>query len=61
MLNYIANGFVGFVSNFVTSIITIFTGLIFAIYMLCQKEELINGCKKVIRAYLPILELILMQ
>ena len=53
VLNYIANGFVGFVSNFVTSIITIFTGLIFAIYMLCQKEELINGCKKVIRAYLP--------
>lgn len=53
VLNYIANGFVGFVGNFVTSIITIFTGLIFAIYMLCQKEELINGCKKVIRAYLP--------
>ncbi len=53
VLNYIANGFVGFVTNFVTSIITIFTGLIFAIYMLSQKEELIEGCKKIIRAYLP--------
>lgn len=53
VLNYIANGFVGFVTNFVTSIITIFTGLIFAIYMLSQKEDLISGCKKVIRAYLP--------
>lgn len=53
ILNYIANGFVGFVTNFVTSIITIFTGLVFAIYMLSQKEELLNGCKKVIKAYLP--------
>ena len=53
ILNYIANGFVGFVTNFVTSIITIFTSLIFAIYMLSQKEELIGGCKKFIYAYLP--------
>lgn len=53
ILNYIANGFVGFITNFVTSIITIFTGLIFAIYMLSQKEYLISGCKKVLKAYLP--------
>lgn len=53
LLNYIANGFVGFITNFVTSIITIFTGLIFAIYMLSQKEYLISGCKKVLKAYLP--------
>lgn len=53
ILNYIINGSISFVTSFVNSIITLFTSLVFAIYMLSQKEELINGCKKVIKAYLP--------
>lgn len=53
VLNYIVNGSINFVTSFVNSIIIIFTSLVFAIYMLCQKEDLINGTKRVIRAYLP--------
>ena len=52
ILNYIINGSISFVTSFVNSIITIFTSLVFAIYMLCQKEYLITGCKKVMKAYL---------
>lgn len=52
ILNYIVNGAVGFITSFVNSIITFFTSLVFAIYMLSQKEYLINGMKKVIKAYL---------
>lgn len=51
ILNYIVNGAVGFITNFVNSLITFFTALVFAIYMLCQKEQLIAGIKKVINAY----------
>lgn len=53
VLNYIVNGSIGFITSFVNSIITIFTSLVFAIYMLSQKESLINGTKKVMKAYLP--------
>jgi len=52
ILNYIINGSISFVTSFVNSIITIFTSLVFAIYMLCQKEYLITGCKKIMKAYL---------
>lgn len=52
VLNYIVNGSIGFVTSFVNSLITIFTSLVFAIYMLSQKEYLINGVKKVMKAYL---------
>ena len=53
VLNYIVNGSINFVTSFVSSLITIFTSLVFAIYMLSQKEYLINGVKKFIKVYLP--------
>ncbi len=52
ILNYIVNGSLGFISSFISSIITIFMSIVFAIYMLSQKEYLINGFKKVLKAYL---------
>lgn len=52
LLNYIINGSISFVTSFVNSLITIFTALVFAIYMLSQKEYLINGAKKIMKAYL---------
>lgn len=51
ILNYFLNGAVGFVSDLVSGFVTIFTGLIFAIYMLAQKESLIYKLKKLIYAY----------
>jgi len=53
LLNNIVNGSIGFISNLVSSLITIFTSLVFAIYMLAQKESLIKGIKKIVKAYLP--------
>lgn len=50
VLNYIVNGAVGFIKSFISSFITIFTSIIFSIYMLSQKEELINGTKRIIKA-----------
>lgn len=52
LLNYIINSSISFVTSFVNSIITIFTSLVFAIYMLSQKESLINGTKNLMKAYL---------
>lgn len=51
ILTYIVNGIVGFVASFVDGFIYIFTGLIFAIYMLSQKEHLIDVIKKLLYAY----------
>ena len=51
LLNYLLNSSISFVSSLVSSIITIFTSLVFAIYMLSQKEYLINSLKKLINAY----------
>lgn len=51
ILNYFLNGAVGFVSDLVSGFVTIFTALIFAIYMLAQKESLIYKLKKLIYAY----------
>ncbi len=51
VLNYLVNSSISFITSIVTSLITLFTSLIFAIYMLSQKEYLIKGTKKVIRAY----------
>ena len=51
VLNYVVNGVVGFVSNLVSGFVTTFTALIFAIYMLSQKEYLIGGMKKIVYAY----------
>jgi len=52
ILNYILNSSISFISGLVSSIITIFTSLVFAIYMLSQKEDLINSVKKLINAYI---------
>lgn len=52
VLNYMATGVVGFASNLVSSIITIFTAIVFSIYMLSQKEYLIKGAKKITYAIL---------
>ncbi len=51
ILNYFLNGAVNFISDFVDGFVNIFTGLIFAIYMLVQKEELLDKIKKLIYAY----------
>ncbi len=53
-LNYIVNGSIGFISNVVSSLVTVFTAIVFAIYMLAQKEYLIKGLKKIVKAYLPL-------
>lgn len=50
ILNYIIDGSVGFVSSLVSSVVTIFMALVFAIYMLSQKESLLRGCKKILYA-----------
>lgn len=52
VLNYVINGSLNFVSSLVTSLFTIFTAIVFAIYMLSQKEYLIKGIKKMMFAYL---------
>jgi len=52
VLNYIVNTAFGFISSLVSSFITFFTAIIFSIYMLNQKEELVKGSKRLVRAYL---------
>lgn len=52
ILNYIINGAVGFISSLVSSCVTIFTAIIFSIYMLSQKEYLQRGIKKILYAYM---------
>lgn len=51
ILNYLLNSALGFVGNLFSSFATVFTGLVFSIYMLSQKESLIKGFKKVLYAY----------
>ena len=51
VLNYVVNGVVGFVGSLVSGFVTVFTALIFAIYMLSQKEYLVDGAKKLVYAY----------
>lgn len=51
IFTYIINGIVGFVSGFVGGFVYIFTGIIFAIYMLCQKEYLVDGIKRLVYAF----------
>jgi len=50
LLNYIINGSLNFISNLISGLFTLFTAIVFAIYMLSQKEYLIRGCKKLIYA-----------
>lgn len=51
ILNYIVNGAIGFVSSLISGIATIFTAIVFAVYILAQKEYLLMGIKKLIYAY----------
>lgn len=51
ILSYIAAGAIDIISSIISSAITLFTGIIFAIYMLSQKEYLCDGSKKVLKAY----------
>jgi len=52
LLNYVINGSINIITNLVSSLFTIFTAVVFAIYMLSQKEYLISGIKKLLYAYL---------
>lgn len=52
VLNYFITGAIGFIGSLVSSFITIFTAIIFAIYMLAQREYLIRGTKKVLYSLL---------
>lgn len=51
ILNYLVNGAIGFISSLVSGFITFFTGIIFAIYMLSQKEYLIRISKKMVYSF----------
>lgn len=51
VLTYIVNGIVGFVSGIVDGFVYIFTGIIFAIYMLGQKEKLVDGMTRLIYGF----------
>ena len=52
LLNYIINGTVSIITNLVNGIITLFTATVFSIYILSQKEYIIEGTKKILKAYL---------
>ena len=52
LLDYIVNGAIGIVSNLISSFAIFFTASVFSIYMLSQKECLLNGTKKIIYAFL---------
>lgn len=51
ILNYIANGIINFIGNLFSGFITIFTSIIFSIYILSQKEHLLRVSKKLIYAF----------
>lgn len=51
ILNYLVNGSISFITSFISSLVTLFTALVFSCYMLSQKEYLIYGLKKVLNAY----------
>lgn len=51
VLTYIVNGIVGFVGGIVDGFVYIFTGVIFAIYMLGQKEKLVDGMTRLVYGF----------
>lgn len=53
ILDYVVNSSIGFITSVVNSLVTIFTAIVFAIYMLAQKEYLMKGMKRIVKAYLP--------
>lgn len=52
VLNYIINGSINFITSLISSLFTIFTAIVFAVYMLSQKEYLHRGVTKMMHAYL---------
>lgn len=52
VLNYIVNSSLSFITNLISSVFTLFTAIVFAIYMLSQKEYLERGMKKLMYAYM---------
>lgn len=52
VLNYVISGSLNFVSSLISGIFTLFTAIVFAVYMLGQKEYLISGIKKLMYAYM---------
>lgn len=52
ILNYVVNGSLSFITSLISSIFTLFTAVVFAIYMLSQKEYLERGVKKLMYAYM---------
>lgn len=52
LLNHFINSAIGIASQLISSVITLFTAIVFAIYMLSQKEYLQKGITKIIYAYL---------
>lgn len=52
VLNYIINGSINFIASLISSLFTIFTAIVFAVYMLSQKEYLHRGVTKMMYAYL---------
>ncbi len=52
VLNYVINGSLKMITNLISGVFTLFTAIVFAIYMLSQKEYLERGIKKVMYAYM---------
>lgn len=52
LLTYIVNRAVSFVGTLLSGIITILTSIIFAVYILIEKEQLLVGSKRLIYTYL---------
>ena len=52
VLNYVINGSLNFVTNLISGLFTFFTAIVFAVYMLSQKEYLQRGVKKIMYAYM---------
>ena len=52
VLNYVINGSINIITSLVSSLFTLFTAIVFAVYMLSQKEYLISGVKKLMYAYM---------
>ena len=50
LLNYFVNGALGFIGSLLSGFVTLFTAIIFSIYMLSQKEYLTRGSKKLVYA-----------
>ena len=51
--NTVATSILGIASNVVTSVVNLTIGIIFAIYLLVEKEHLLNQTSKLLKAYLP--------